>query len=146
VPAGGSEFAGFENGTGSAETCSGTGPCTITLEGDSTVDAPFDLEPGQVAFEIHTNGGTGGGTIECDSGGGFESCKASYAESEVITLKATPDSHSLFESLSVTGSATTTCTGTVSECTVEIESSTVNATAAFGAVTVTNVSPNKGPT
>jgi hypothetical protein len=41
----GSVFAGFENGTGSAEACTSANPCTFAIDSESTVTATFELEP-----------------------------------------------------------------------------------------------------
>ncbi len=59
-PTGGhSVFAGFENGTEAASACTGTAPCTITLEGEGAeVDAPFNLE--QLNLEVEVSGSGSG--------------------------------------------------------------------------------------
>jgi len=98
-----------------------TGSCTFTLEEDSSVTATFD-EPGVVAFQVQPTG-TGTGTVECkDEAGSFEACHSTYLDGHTITLKATPNAgHSSFGSLTISGSSTTTCTGTFAECTVKME-------------------------
>ncbi len=60
TPTGGhSLFAGFENGTEAANACTGTSPCTITLEGEGAeVDAPFNLE--QLELEVEVTGSGSG--------------------------------------------------------------------------------------
>jgi hypothetical protein len=135
----GSELTGL-TGSGSAggaacevETKT-TGFCSFTIEEDSEVTAEFTPEPGQVAFQGKT-AGTGTGTLQCkkEGGGSFEACQSTYTKAETITLKAeATGGHSLFQSLTVTGSSTTSCSGALTECSVEMEEpGPVVATATF---------------
>ena len=113
--------------------------CQLAMpEANAKAEVASEPEAGLQLFQPHTNGGTGTGTLECkDEGGGFEACHSSYLEGHTITLKAEANPHSTFSSLTVSGSSTTTCSGALAECTVEIQSSTVVATAAFTANTHT---------
>ncbi len=79
------EFGGFENGTGSAESCTGTGSCTITLNEDSEIDAPFNLITHTLTVTPTGNGKVNaaeppspvsGGISECEESAG--TCVATY--------------------------------------------------------------------
>ncbi|HEU4907022.1 MAG TPA: IPT/TIG domain-containing protein, partial [Solirubrobacterales bacterium] len=95
-PASGSEFAGFAGGSGSAAACTGTSPCTFTIEADSEVDAPFD-ETVTPEYPLATaTFGSGSGAISCDTGSGPEPCAAEYPEGTEVTLTANPASGSEF--------------------------------------------------
>ncbi len=97
-PAAGSAFTGF---TGA---CTGTGPCTVTLDEARSVTATF-----ATAFKLTVvKDGTGQGTvtstpaaIDCGS-----SCSADIASDTSVTLTATPASGSTFTGF------TGDCTGT----------------------------------
>jgi List-Bact-rpt repeat protein len=97
-------FSGWSGGTGSASACSGSGNCAFTINADSSVNAPFPLI--QRSLTIN-KAGTGNGSFECDSGSGFGSCQASYADGTTITVKAIPNGSSTFAGWSGGG-----CSGT----------------------------------
>jgi hypothetical protein len=132
VATSGSEFVGFENGTGPAAGCTGGTPCTVTLEGgNAALDARFDPIAGQVALELHLTG-TGTGEVKCDGG----ACAATYPEGTVVTLTAAPGAHSQLSGWTVagSGSVTTPCAGTASPCEVKLQApGPVSATADFAA-------------
>lgn len=110
VPEIGSEFAGFQNGTGSASACAGTKPCTFTIKADSYVEAPFDL-----AYRTLTVGfmGSGEGEIACGVEGGFpEGCEDEYLLGTELTLVPEAEAGSEFAGfLNGKGSASG-CVGT----------------------------------
>ena len=114
----GSEFAGFENGTGDAAACTGTSPCSFTLNEDSEVDAPFDLI--DRSLTVNT-GGAGSGTVQCDTGSGPEACAATYPHGTEVTLTATANPGSEFAGWSGD------CTGATCELTMDADK-TVEAT------------------
>jgi Fe-S cluster biogenesis protein NfuA len=103
----GSEFAGFEGGTGSAASCTGTSPCTFTLAEDSEVDAPFDLIPRSLTINV-----TGEGEVQCKVGAGSPGpCAPEYADGTQLTLVPSADPGSEFTGFS-NGSGSASCTGT----------------------------------
>jgi hypothetical protein len=121
VPAPGahSEFAGFENGTGSASACTGTSPCSFILSADSEVDAPFDLIPRSLTIDL---GGSGSGEVLCEVNGVGPPapCSAQYGEGTELTLVPSPDAGSEFAGFSNGSGSASACTGT-SPCTFDLE-------------------------
>lgn len=115
----GSTFAGW---TGA---CSGTGSCTVTINGATGVGATFNAATatgggnggngggGSLALKVSTsNPGTvtsNVGSINCGS-----VCQASYASGTVVTLTATPPAGKTFASWSGA------CTGTTPTCAVTV--------------------------
>jgi hypothetical protein len=93
----GSEFTGFENGSGSAAACTGTGPCSFEITEASEVDAPFDLIP---KFKLTvTKSGTGAGKVTSSPAGidcGVD-CEEEYEEGAVVILTATKSAGSEFK-------------------------------------------------
>jgi hypothetical protein len=137
-------------GAGSAEgkcTLENTteGSCAFTIDEDSEVSVSFEVEPGLVTLNTTTTG-TGSGEITCDGG----ACESSYHEGDVVELQAVPSGgHSLFKGWTVTGSGSvgTPCTGTTNPCEVEMEApGPLSATAEFGAIAISGVTPDEGPT
>lgn len=116
----GSEFLGFKNGKGSAESCAGIASCSFTLKADSTIEAVFG--PAMHALTI-TKAGTGQGTVTCNG----SACAASYPEGTELALKATPATGSSFAGWSGEG-----CSGT-GTCVVVIEEKDAAVTATFQA-------------
>jgi uncharacterized repeat protein (TIGR02543 family) len=105
----------FEGWSGAA---SGTAnPVTVTMDGDKTVTATFDLiPPPQYTLTVNTDG-AGSGSVTLDPPGG------TYDEGTVVTLTASPDAGSTFEGWS--GAAT----GTANPVTVTMDGDrTVTAT------------------
>jgi hypothetical protein len=94
---GSSAFTEWANGTGSAASCNGsTNPtCTFLLADDSSVEAVFGSSAPKFPLTINL-GGTGAGSVECDSGSGFGPCAAEYAEGTAVTMKDVPASGSHF--------------------------------------------------
>jgi hypothetical protein len=127
TPDPGSGFAGW---TGD---CSGTDPCSVTLDAVRSVGATFTLLP------LHTltvtTAGHGSGTVSTDDatiacGPGSSACSHDYPSDAVVTLHAVPtDAKSVF-----TGWAGG-CSGTDDTCQVALDQArTVSAT--FAVVTV----------
>jgi hypothetical protein len=115
VPASGSTFTGWSG------ACSGTGSCTRTITGNTSVTATF----ARGSFTLTVNK-TGNGTvtsglsgIDCGS-----ACSGSYASGTSVTLTPTPDSGASFLGWSGAG-----CSGTAS-CTITMTADTT-VTAAF---------------
>ena len=88
-PAGGSTFVGWSG------PCSGTGPCTVTMDTNQTVSAQFDLLP--VTLTV-TKSGRGDGTVTSDPPGinCGGTCEFSFTAGTVVTLTASPDANSIF--------------------------------------------------
>jgi uncharacterized repeat protein (TIGR02543 family) len=124
TPAAGSGFTGW---TGD---CTGTGTCALSMDGDHSANATFDLLPLH-AITV-TMSGTGSGTVTSDLSGidCGATCSASYPSDAVVTLTATPtDSTSTFTGWSGD------CSGTDPTCQVAA-SQARNVTATFTHVTV----------
>jgi DNA-binding beta-propeller fold protein YncE len=93
----GSHFVGWSTEAGSQEgTCTGTeSPCTtgelteaLTLRADFAANPP---QPLTVNF-----GGTGSGSVQCDTGSGPAACLAEYPEGTTVTVIDTPAAGSHF--------------------------------------------------
>jgi hypothetical protein len=91
--ASGSEFGGFENGSGNLAACSSQTSCTFTLEEASEIDARFDLEEESLTIN---EGGSGSGSVQCDTGSGPEACAPSYPYGTIVSIIDTPASGSHF--------------------------------------------------
>ena len=104
TPAAGSSFLGW-NGGG----CTGTGTCTVTLAGNVTVDAVFDLGSCSVTA---VRSGPGTGTISSAPSGIAcgAACQAPFPCGTIVTLTAAPTAGSTFTGWSGAGcSGTGTC-------------------------------------
>ncbi len=122
TPNGSSTFAGYSGGTGSI-SCTGTAPCSFTLNANSTVTATFNLKPVVEEFALTVvKAGTGSGSVTCDGG----ACAVKYAKGTKVALAASAASGSTFSGWSGGG-----CSGT-GGCTVTIEGDTT-VTATFTA-------------
>ena len=149
--AGGSELTALSGDSGSAvgscsEETATTGSCEFAITEDSKITVAFEVEAGLVSFQKHITG-TGSGEIKCDGG----TCESSYTEGETVELEALPTgghSHSLFKGWTVSGSGSvsTPCTGTTNPCEVKLQApGPLSATAEFGAIAISGVSPGEGP-
>jgi hypothetical protein len=80
----GSVFAGWQGAA-----CPGTGPCTVTLRRDTTVEARFDQAATTHLLTVETDGD--GGTVTSVPSGidCGRSCRGSFAEGTTVTLTAT---------------------------------------------------------
>ncbi|MEZ5443746.1 MAG: hypothetical protein R3F15_19960 [Lysobacterales bacterium] len=87
----GSVFSGWSG------ACSGTGPCTVTLDQARTVTAQFDLMPESFTVAVSLTG-AGGGQVSSMPGGILcqPSCSAGFLEGTVVTLQANPMAGSQF--------------------------------------------------
>jgi len=115
-------FAGWSG------ACSGTGKCSVTMDGDKTVTATFDKRPQYTL--IVTKSGTGSGTLTSSPAGincGGD-CTEDFKVGTKITLKAKADTNSTFTGWSGGG-----CSGT-GTCAV-IMNADIAVTAAFSAKT-----------
>jgi hypothetical protein len=107
TPAPGSRFAGWSG------DCSGTDPCTVTMDGNKNVTATFELLPVLTVAKD----GTGSGTVTSDPAGidCGSTCSASFPEGQVVTLTATPDSGSRFDHWSGDCTGSGPCTVTMDQ-------------------------------
>ena len=85
TPLPGSTFVGWSGG------CSGTGPCTVTMNAATTVTAIFNLQV--FTLTVNKTGLLGGGTVTSSPGGinCGATCAANYNSGAVVTLTATPN-------------------------------------------------------
>ena len=89
--ASGSEFVEWEG------DCTGSGACEVTMDEARSVTGVFDEEAGPTEYLLTVEfGGTGTGSVQCDTGSGPEACAAEYAEGTTVTVIDTPDSGSEF--------------------------------------------------
>ncbi|HLQ65404.1 MAG TPA: FG-GAP-like repeat-containing protein, partial [bacterium] len=113
--ASGSTFAGWTGGG-----CTGTGPCTVTMNASTTVSATFTVQTATYTLTVN-KAGTGTGTVTSSETPPSISCgptcataSASYSSGTSVTLTASPASGSTFASWSgcdiISG---TTCTVTM---------------------------------
>ena len=92
----GSAFTGWSDGTGSASSCAGTDSCTFSLMEDSQVSADFSL----IQYSVVVSASPAvGGTV---TGGG------TYAHSESVTVRATPNAGYKFTNWTEGGSVVST--------------------------------------
>jgi hypothetical protein len=114
TPAAGSTFTGWTGGG-----CTGTSPCTVTVNGDTNVNATFTKTPAPPPRTLTvTLGGIGHGTVT----GGQINCPGTCSQTaqggSTITLTATPAPGSTFNGWTGGG-----CTGT-GPCTTTINGDT----------------------
>lgn len=108
------------SGTGSA-TCTGTGPCAITLNADSTITATFPVAPPPATLNILPNGGTGTGSVACSANNGaFGACAASYPNPTPLVIRATANSGSTFTGWSDGTGNATSCNSTAIDCSITL--------------------------
>lgn len=104
----GSSFGGFTGGG-----CSGS-PCTVTLDGNRTVEARFtNTTPDQRTLTVQTTGsGTGtitGPGIDC-GGEGHTDCAQAYPRGAEVALDATAGRNSVFDHFAGSGCGPNPCT------------------------------------
>ncbi|HVK78221.1 MAG TPA: DUF4215 domain-containing protein [Kofleriaceae bacterium] len=132
VAASDARFAGWSGGG-----CTGTGTCTVTMNGATTITATFlDIQPLTVN---RTGGGTG--TVTSDPAGinCGGTCTATFDEDTSVTLTATPGAGSRFTGWSGSG-----CSGT-GTCTVVLSAArTVTANFELNTLTVTKSGSGTG--
>jgi hypothetical protein len=130
TPAKGSEAAVFEEGTGSASSCSGAS-CTFTISEASSVKVKFDPKPtttltvnltGPAAYKGKVTGkgtvkGLTASAIAC--GAGCTTQTESFFEGDTVTLSAVAGTGYAFAGWDIEGFANPgTCEGTTTPCTI----------------------------
>ena len=103
--AAGWQFAGWSG------ACTGTGTCTVTMDGPREVTATFTQTDVNLTVQ---KAGTGGGTVTGTGINCGPDCTQAYPVGTQVTLTATPDASSVFGGWSVAGCSGTTCTFTMS--------------------------------
>lgn len=90
--------------------CAGTGPCSFTVSGDSSVVALFTFAPNAYTLTVTTSG-TGHGVVKSTPEGidCGEHCSASFNLGTNVTLTAKPESSSTFTGWSGACSGTGPC-------------------------------------
>lgn len=89
---GGSTFGGW------GEACTGTGACTIVMNGNQTVSATFNAPPTDTTLTV-VKSGTGAGTVSsapAGINGCSATCTANFPPETPVTLTATPTGGSTF--------------------------------------------------
>lgn len=106
APSGNATFTGWSG------ACSGTGSCTVVLNGDRTVNAEFTAAPATTLLTVNRSGN---GTVTSDPAGiacGTD-CAANFASGSTVTLTATPTGGSTFAGWSGACSGTGSCVVTM---------------------------------
>jgi Divergent InlB B-repeat domain len=111
-----SVFSGWTVSGPGAEPCPGLGSCTVLLSANREVVAGFE-EPAQQTLEVSVSGS---GTVRSEPAGIScpSSCTEQFSEGRVVTLTASPASHSRFlewQGLACDESTATTCQVTMSQ-------------------------------
>jgi hypothetical protein len=113
VAEGGSSFAGFSGGSGSASACSGNADCSFTLSAESSLTATFDVLPTPNDKLTIAKAGSGSGKVQCEVGAGsFEACAGEYPEGTKLTLKGEAEAGSSFAGFSAGSGSASACSGT----------------------------------
>ncbi len=129
-------FAGW-----SGQGCSGTAPCTVTVNAAETVTATFNPTSQLSVTEV----GTGSGTVSSNPSGILcpSTCAAPFTTGSQVTLTATANSGSTFAGWSGAGcSGVGVCTVTMSA--AESVQATFNPTVTTFALTVTKAGSGSG--
>jgi hypothetical protein len=105
TPAAGSTFDHWSG------ACSGTGPCTVTMNADRSVTAVFTRIRYTLTVERQ---GTGSGKVTATGIDCGATCSAQYDPGTIVTLTATAASGSKFDGWSGACSGTRSCTVTMS--------------------------------
>ncbi len=139
-----SGFVKWSNATGAAEaSCKNktTSTCTFTISSASTVQAEFVGLPtrtlqvtvtgsGKVSEAVGSPAPVSGSISNCTSAGSA-GCSAEYYETEEPELEATAEPNNHLEGWSVSGAASTTCSGETSPCKIQVGTTNVTAGASF---------------
>jgi hypothetical protein len=110
TPAAGSTFAGWSG------ACSGTGACTLTMNGNSAVTATFNTSGTSLSLSVKKAGPLASFGTVTSSPSGINcgaTCSASYASGTIVTLTATPPYFATFAGWSGACSGTGPCTVTM---------------------------------
>lgn len=102
TPSGGSTFTGWSG------ACSGSGSCTVILNGDQTVNAEFTAAPATALLTVNK---TGNGTVASNPAGinCGDTCGANFASGSTVTLTATATGGSTFTGWGGACSGTGSC-------------------------------------
>jgi hypothetical protein len=108
TPAADSAFTGWSG------SCSGTGPCTVTMDQARSVTANFDVVTHTLTV---ARNGTGSGTVASSPAGinCGATCSAGYTQGTMVTLTPTPAAGSTFAGWSGDCTGTGPCTVTMSQ-------------------------------
>lgn len=100
--------------TGWSGDCSGTGPCTVTMDQARSVTATFELP--KHTLTVATNG-TGSGSVSSSPAGinCGATCSSAFTQGTLVTLTPTPAAGSTFAGWSGDCTGTGTCTVTMSQ-------------------------------
>ena len=143
LTASGSGFIGWSGGS-----CSGAGPCVMTVNADTTVTALFPGAPLSMTLSI-LQMGNGIGTVTCstDEGEHFTSCAGRYPNGTAIILKGVGTNGSTFTGWTNGTGDATVCSNTPANCSVTLNvNTTVTATFLLNAVTpLPAPTPQEGP-
>ncbi|MBI3802256.1 MAG: hypothetical protein HY282_00650 [Nitrospirae bacterium] len=106
TPSANSDFTGWSG------ACTGTGPCTVTMDAARSVTATFTLKTFSLSV---AKTGSGTGTVASSPAGinCGATCSASYNSGTSVTLTATADANSLFTGWSGACSGTGSCVVTI---------------------------------
>jgi hypothetical protein len=107
APASGSTFTGWGG------ACTGTGGCTLVVDGAKSVTATFTLSASTTTYTLTlTAAGTGSGTVTSSPSGIAcnSSCSGTFAASTTVTLSAAASTDSTFTGWSGACTGTGTCT------------------------------------
>ncbi len=118
----------FDHWTGD---CTGSGACSVTMNGVRAVTAVFTLKIRSLDVSTH---GTGSGTVTSSPAGinCGSNCTHNYSHGTDVTLTATPDPGSVFDHW------TTDCTGIIDPCVLHMsQDRTVGATFTLRQMTLT---------
>jgi hypothetical protein len=124
TPSAGWTFDGF-----SGEGCSGTGPCTLTMNAARLVTATFSEQTYPLNASVTGNGvvTSSPGTINCGNGAAF--CSDFFGSGTIVTLTATPGTGQTFQGWSGA------CSGSGTTCNVTLDQAR-SVTAAFTGVAI----------
>jgi hypothetical protein len=104
-------FAGWTGGG-----CTGTGPCTVTLRRDTTVEARFEEQAQTQVLTVETSGDGGSVTSEPSGIDCGRSCQASFARGTSVVLTASVPPNAVFVGWrGASCKGTGTCTVTMDE-------------------------------
>ena len=110
------------------DACSGTGPCTVVVSGNTTVNAMFNVSVVNPAITVSMTG-AGSGVVACDGG----ACPTSYPWGTTHTFAAAANPGSFFA-----GWNGNLCSGTTSPCgPIAVTANPTTVTAIFSAIPVT---------
>lgn len=116
-------FAGWSGG------CTGTGPCTVTLNMSQAVTAIFDQAPVVYTLDVILTGDGSGTVSSSPSGVNCEAlCEAEFAENTLVTLTVAPAAGSQFKSWggACAGEPTAVCMVTLNQAKIVVANFTAD--------------------